>query len=197
MKKSELKQLIREVVEELTPSIDEGGGAPKPTPSELSKESSRVRDFLMKFLKREQLDGMDKDAILRTTNLLKLAEQNLGPINTRTPANWNPHEIDEGEEDRIDWQSDPTTSRDFEKSDVSQSEFDRKINPNSYKSNGKSLFYFFNITPDKAKLAQDRGIKKLKSGKWALVSNRGEISPSWKKDLEHDFGPSKMWTPTK
>lgn len=174
--------------------INEGGGAPKSSHSENSKESLRIRDFLVKFLKREKLDGIDKDAVLRTINLLKLAEEDLGPINTRTPANWNPHSMDEGEE--IDWQSDPTTSREFEKSDVNQSEFDRKINPNSYKPNGKSTFYFFNITPEKEQHARDRGIRKLKSGKWALVSNRGEISPSWKTDLEHDFGPSKKWIPT-
>lgn len=101
MKKSELKQLIREMVESLPVTVDEGGGAPKPAPSERSKESSRVRDFLMKFLKREQLEDMDKDAVLRTVNLLKLAEENLGPINTRTPANWNPHSMDEGEEEKL------------------------------------------------------------------------------------------------
>jgi len=103
-----------------------------------------------------------------------------------------------------DWRDDPKISREFEKSDVSQDEFERsrgygrRGGYSSGYSNKPSIkgMTFFNVPADKAQLATSLGLTQTKTGKWGFKHRGDKNLDKAKIDAaEKEFGAGRYWEP--
>lgn len=113
-----------------------------------------------------------------------------------------------------DWRDDPKIARDFEKSDVSQDEFERSRGYGRY-SGGRGRYSrprpaaspmritFFNVPAGKESEASKAGLTQFKSGKWGfkhnfdpqVVSVASDREKSAVSDAEKIFGKGRYWQP--
>lgn len=135
------------------------------------------------------MDGTPVD----DNDLQKLEDENYGLTNDLAHG----HLFQEG----YDWRDDPKLARDFEKSDVSQDEFERhqglaKQRPAVMAFKGIT---FFNVPAGQDQLAYEVGLRKLKSGKWGHKHPKSGDTSSGKEILkraEQEFGKGRYWEPT-
>ncbi len=105
---------------------------------------------------------------------------------------------------QYDWRDDPKLSRDWEKSDVSQDEFERSRGFGRYAGGRYNRptrtnitgMTFFNVPAGKEQVATSLGLTQTKSGKWG-IKHRGDKSLDKDKvdAAEKEFGTGRYWQP--
>lgn len=122
------------------------------------------------------------------------------------------HELAHGSflEESDDWRDDPKLSRDWEKSDVSQDEFERSRGFGRYGRGGgysprpKMVgITFFDVPPGKEGEARRVGLTQFKSGKWGykhqfdknVISVASDREKSNVSAAEQSFGKGRYWEP--
>lgn len=207
MKKSELKQLIREVIEEMgkRKNITLNGKEVEMNSIELDGVDSKdYPDYSDAYIVgAEFVDGTP----LTHQELEQLESENYGLVNSL--AHNQPYL-----QENWDWRDDPKISRDFEKSDVSQDEFERSRGYGRY-SGGRGRYSgqrtvaspmritFFNVPAGKESEATKAGLTQFKSGKWGfkhnfdpqVVSVASDREKSAVSDAEKIFGKGRYWEP--
>jgi hypothetical protein len=131
---------------------------------------------------------------LTDEEIAQLEDENYGLANDLAHGN-----LSEG---GYDWRDDPAMSRAWEKSDVSQDEFERhkgfaKQRPVRMSFKGIT---FFNVPSGKDTLAYEVGLRKLQSGKWGHKHALSGDTAQDKEILnraEQEFGKGRYWEPNR
>jgi hypothetical protein len=166
-------------------------------------DSADYPDFSDAYISHaEYVDGTP----LSDNDIAQLEKENYGLVNDLAhnqmmQENW-------------DWRDDPKIARDFEKSDVSQDEFERSRGYGRY-SGGRGRYSrprpaaspmritFFNVPAGKESEASKAGLTQFKSGKWGfkhnfdpqVVSVASDREKSAVSDAEKIFGKGRYWEP--
>ena len=97
--------------------------------------------------------------------------------------------------------------RDYKKGLISKDDYEKLVrqfqskSDNSYYDDQPVMtgMYFYDVKPDQEEDAEWIGVKKTKSGKWALIQyDSSGRTFNWKKQrADQKFGPGKFWSPKK
>lgn len=129
---------------------------------------------------------------LTDKEIAQLEDENYGLTNDLAHGSY----LQEGD---YDWRDDPKLSRDWEKSDVSQDEFERSRRLGRYRSHVPSTMKgitFFNVPAGKEDIALRKGLAQFKSGKWGYKHYSQSLTNNpIIKSIEMEFGPGRYWEP--